>query len=98
MANLSFESRADAARFRERLAEADAETLSDLDFEGLLLTPEDVAEADELFVTASAPKSSGDGVVVPAQPRLSPRELRGPLISARSEAARKAWATRRAAH
>jgi hypothetical protein len=41
-------SRVEAAGFRERLAEADVETLLSLDFEGVSLSPEEVEEADEV--------------------------------------------------
>ena len=41
-------SRTEAAGFRERLAEADVETLMSLDFEGVSLSPEEVEEADEV--------------------------------------------------
>jgi len=54
-------SRVEAAGFRERLAEADVETLLTLDFEGVSLSPEEVEEADEvvaLFDRVAARKAA----------------------------------------
>jgi hypothetical protein len=54
-------SRVEAAGFRERLAEADVETLLSLDFEGVSLSPEEVEEADEvvaLFDRVAARKAA----------------------------------------